>query len=222
MSALSTSVTQALQRMDVEAVIDECERMEQQAAKEAKNHPCAFLHMIGLLLANDLHEARFLYMRLDDSAREMCEPAWQLILMLRSGSMVDMNAVKSLKWPRATVGKEVNNAIDEVLMRIEQRAFEIIPRAYDVISRDDLMRMLGVSECDGDGDMNLNGTSLDNICVQYGWKVCKDDDKYIEIDRLEDNRPAKREYSKGNEQGQDTGLTQLDTLTEQLVGLQTT
>lgn len=95
-AASATNLSTLLQKLDVDAAMDECERLEQDAASRGMRHPYPLEHMICLLLGEEIHEARFLYMRLDAEAKKRCDEVWPIVQLLRSGELIDMATINKI------------------------------------------------------------------------------------------------------------------------------
>lgn len=194
---MSLRVSGLLERLDAEGVADECERLEEMAAAEGKEHTHALEHMIALILCGEIHEARFLYMRLSAVSKKRCESAWRVVQLLRAGDIIEMGRINELSWGEG-LSCGLHNAIDEMKRRLYETTLQNISRTYEVISKRDLKRLLDTSD-----------EALEQVCLTHNWK--KKNDEFIVIAPIASSRLDK------------TGdcTQQLQRLTEQLVRLQT-
>lgn len=113
--ASATTLSTLLQRLDVEVAVDECERLEQDAASRGMGHPCPLEHMICLLLGDEIHEARFLYMRLDADAKKRCDEVWPIVQLLRTGELIDMATIKKILTLGNNSAAVTNNNSNELI-----------------------------------------------------------------------------------------------------------
>lgn len=184
-----------LQRLDVDAAVDECERLEQAAAARGMGHPYPLEHMICLLLSDDIHEARFLYMRLADDAKKRCDDIWPIVPLLRSGDLIDMATINKIlvlsdnknkivindehdknitsnnnnnNGPAASSSATTEPASDGLQKAVGELVSRLRNRTLDTLSR--AYEVMGTTELKRVLDIDDN-VQLRQVCDAHEWKV---------------------------------------------------
>lgn len=187
-----SSLDELLARGEADKLLPLLEVAELDAASCQKAHPYAAAHLLCLLLNDNLCEARFLWRRLPLTARQ--DPA---VSSAWSAARALWEGQHGSFYAAAKSGNwpaELQGLVDQVLGRVREQAVESVRVAYQVISVDRLAWMVGVDTAE-----------VSSICARLGWTV---EDAYVVVNRESGRR--------------DVGLgIELQTLTEQLVRLQT-
>lgn len=192
MSALSA----ALESLDIPTLTSLCEQSELSAATKDLPHPHATLHLLTLLLQDDLTEARFLWRRLSASAKSPPDTAaaWALGRALWTSNWNDFYGV-AMKSAWGDAARLVTALVDET----RRKRISVIARSYSCIRAERMSYLLG-----------MDATSVQSVCEKHGWKLV---DNFVLISEQDQSKYRSREKSQFEE---------LQVLTEQLVRLQTT
>lgn len=214
------SLADALSSADAAMVSQICEKAELEAAENGRAHPHAMEHLLALLLQDDLCEARFLWRRLSEEVRLTTQPAWMLAQALWRNDRPGFYQCATYSWPESA-----RPIVSALLTRMRARSIQLITSAYTSVTAQALARLLGV-----------NMTDLDDICNQHQWKrdgdfivisqnsaaVAADITSNVAADIVSHplSTPASRDSEMLSHSRQ--SFSELQTLTEQLVRLQTT
>lgn len=207
---------EALASCDADVLLPLCEQAEQSTSP----HPFPTEHLLSLLLVEDMHEARFLWMRLSPSARQLASPVWQIVKPILCDDRQSL-----LKAAReVSVEERLQPMVSEVLRRERVRTAGLIADSFDVVSVGVMCGMMGVDHGDAD--------AVRQTCDRYGWSV---EGEFIVVDGsrgLEGQGDGLLEDAmavSGDADGRDcddvkkvNAFMELQNLTEQLVRLQTT
>lgn len=137
-----------------------CEEYEIQAAMEGELFPASWpfsIHLLSLLFANNLNDARFLWKRIPDSVKSRdaeLAAAWQVgQAMWRRESGKVHEALRSFSW--STTVQPLVQALSE---KYREKTFQLLSKAYSTISSEDAAYFLGITREEV------------NLLSQKGWK----------------------------------------------------
>lgn len=196
---MSASLADALSAQDFAQAAQICELAELDAAAASQPHPHPAEHLLVLLLQDNLPAARFLWRRLQGPARLTTAPAWALAHAQWCGDRQALyTAAASTSWSPSLAPLAATLAA-----RTRARAAALVSRAYVTVSRQRLVSMLGI-----------DGEELDAFCIARGWRV---DAAFVVV-----GGPDATSSSTPEERAVRASFAELQTLTEQLVRLQTT
>lgn len=204
----------ALAAADAAEVLRICEESELEAAEEGCAHPFPTEHMLSLVVIDDLDEARFLWRRLNTENRSVTEPAWSLVKAIWRHDRPMFYKCISYTWPDS-----LRPIVALIVSRMRVRMVDLLNLTYSVVSADRLCSLLGVDH-----------SALDSVCREQNWKREGD---YIVISQDICNKRDRLVSSTPNLTGSGPNtafqssesrkpFSELETLTEQLVKLQTT
>ena len=189
MSALSA----ALASLDVPTLTNLCEDSELTAAASESPHPQPTLHLLSLLLQNDLSEARFLWRRLPASLKSqpLTAAAWSL-----GRAIWTRNWAVFYQIARSNDWHDAKPLVDALLEMTKKRTTDATARAFVNVKAERVGEWTG---CDYEG--------VKGICKEQGWDM---DGGFVKIERKEQEGRERKEFER------------LEVLTGQLVRLQTT
>lgn len=188
----TSSVDELLASGDVETLLPLLEAKELEAATARQPHSHAAAHLLCLLVAQDLCEARFLWRRLSPETKVIPEVAasWAVARAQWSSKAPEFYAAIAASWP-----SQVKPLIEKLVAQTRDAALDAVRQGYECISAKRLGTMVGVKPED-----------ISELCDKVGWRL---DGDYVYISG---SPKRKADIAKGFE---------LDTLTKQLVRLQT-
>lgn len=188
----SASISNLLSTGDVESLLPLLEASEMEAASLRKPHSYAAAHMLCLLVAKDLCEARFLWRRLSPETKAIPEVSvsWALARAQWSSEPSSFFAAAGTAWP-----VQLQPLVEKLIAQTRDAALDAVRQGYECISAKKLADMVG-----------LKSEDVPPLCRRLGWRI---DGDFILVSVAQRRRA---DNAKGVE---------LQTLTEQLVHLQT-
>lgn len=196
-SAIDEAVAQGLRTRNDAALLSACAAVELSNATQGRPHPHAALHLLALLLTGDLTEARFLWRRLPNACRADGDTAaaWGIgQAMWRRDQRAVYAGLRGRAWGPAAA---------PLIARLEavtsEAAARLITRAYSVVSIERTATLLGC------GVAEIAGR-----CERLGWRI---EDGFVV--------PGGRSEGAATTKGEEVSYQELQSLTEQLVRLQT-
>lgn len=192
-----SEILAAVEALEVPHLIDLCQDAELTAAENNQKHPHPTIHLLAVLLQEDLNEAKFLWKRLPLSLQQNAETkaAWSLARALWKRDYSAFFEAAKQEWD-----KEAGHLVRELVRRRRETGIELMELSYSCIGLQRAGILLG-----------LDQSGLEQLCQREGWRI---HGEFIEIETIKRNR--RRSVNDAVKRGE------LQLLTEQLMKLQTT
>lgn len=188
----SASISTLLSTGDAENLLPLLEAAEIEAASSRQRYSYAAAHLLCLLIANDLCEARFLWRRLSPETKALPEVSvsWAVARAQWSSEPSSFFAAANTAWP-----VQLQPLVEKLIAQTRDTALDAVRQGYECISGKKLADMVG-----------LKTEDVPSLIQRLGWRI---DGDFVLVSAAQRRRA---DSAKGVE---------LQTLTEQLVRLQT-
>lgn len=188
----STSIDELLRNGDADNLLPLLEQKELEAATARLPNCYVAAHLLCLLVAKDLCEARFLWRRLSPEAKAVPEvaAAWAVARAQWSSKSSEFYAAAAVSWP-----SPLQPLIEKLIAQTREAALDAVRQGYECISTKRLATMVGVK-----------AEEVSGLCEKLGWRL---DGEFVYVSG---STKSKGDSARGFE---------LQTLTKQLVRLQT-
>lgn len=177
---------------DAKTLLSHLETLELNYACENKPHPYPAAHLLCLLLTNDLSEARFLWRRLPPTCKE--DASTRTTWSLARALWTD-SLDQFYSAANFAWPPHLSPLVQQLVEQTRNKSIKAIPIGYETISIQLVGKMVG-----------LCAPQVEHLARQVGWQVEED---YIRVMPQDNDRRA------------EGAAVELQTLTEQLIRLQT-